>query len=149
MYCTPRSHQSPVRPNQTACCRSVHFLHIPPHSASSLTLSARAIFLCPVTRPNYSIVSQQAACSTPRLPMSSFVWTPASINPSNRSPRPLRCRSCAGRGSSSATGHSFSGEAAHREAPVSGLRNHLLCPRRTVRHGPVHWAEKRDGAIPK
>ena len=117
----------------------------PPHSASSLALSARATFLCPATRPNCSIVSQQAACSTPRLPMSSFVWTPAS----NRSPRPLRCRSCAGRGSSSATGHSFSGEAAHSQAPVSGLRNHLLCPRRTVRHRPVLWAETRGGAIPK
>ena len=60
--------------------------------------------------------------------MPSFVRTPASINLSNRSPRPLCCRSCAGRGSSSATGHSFLGEAVHSQAPVSGLRNHLLCP---------------------
>ena len=30
MYCTPRSHQLPVRPSQTACCRSVRFLHMPP-----------------------------------------------------------------------------------------------------------------------
>ena len=48
-----------------------------------------------------------------------------------------------------ATGHSFSGEAARSQAPVSGLRNHLLCPRRTVRHCPVLWAETRGGAIPK
>ena len=134
-----------VRPR--AAGPSVSCTH--PHSASSLALSTRATFLCPATRPNCSIVSQQAACSAPRLPMSSFVRTPASINPSNRSPHPLRCRSCAGRGSSSATGHCFSGEAARSQAPVSGLRNHLLCPRRTVRHRPVLWAETRGGAIPK
>ena len=71
----------------------------PPHSASSLALSARATFLCPVTRPNSSFVSHQAACSAPHLPMSSFVWTLASINPSKPAPRPLRYRSCTGRAS--------------------------------------------------
>ena len=30
MYCTPQSHQSPVRPGQTTCCRSVRFLRFPP-----------------------------------------------------------------------------------------------------------------------
>ena len=84
----------PVRPHPAM---SIRFMRFPPHSASSLVLSARATFLCPATRPNSSLVSQQATCSAPHLPMSSFVRTPASIN---RSPRPLRCRSCAGRGSS-------------------------------------------------
>ena len=32
----------------------------------------------------------------------------------------------------------------------SNLRDESCCaPRRVVQHGPVHWAEKGDGAIPR
>ena len=56
-----------------------------PHSASSLVLSAWATFLCPTIRLNSSANVYQAACNAPNLLMSSFVWTPTSINPSNQS----------------------------------------------------------------
>lgn len=51
---SPRSHQSPARPSQTASCSVRRFPARLPHPASSLVLSARATFLCPATRPKSS-----------------------------------------------------------------------------------------------
>ena len=53
MYCIPRSHQSPVLPSQTACCRSVRFLRFPPtRPAPSRCLRGRP---SSVLRPDQSL----------------------------------------------------------------------------------------------
>ena len=86
----PASHQLPVRPSQTESC-SVHpFPTLPPHSASSLVLSARACFLCSATRPVFSFVLWRATCNvldlpnTPLLPSTRFHYA------LSRPARPLR-----------------------------------------------------------
>ena len=104
-----------------------------------------------ILRPN-----QTLPLSPSKLPAAPLVFPcPHSFGPlrplTRQTGPPVHCAADLAQGGDlpSATGHSFSREAAHSQAPVSGLQNHLLCPRRTVRHCPVHWAETRGGAIPK
>ena len=144
----------PKVPPIAGTAQSDHVLQVCPFPAHPPPLGQLPHAVCAGDLPLSCDPTKLFHCLTAsrlQRPTSSHVLirTPASINPSNRSPRPLRCRSCAGQGSSSATGPSFSGEAVRSQAPVSGLQNHLLCPRRTVRHRQVLWAETRGGAIPK
>ena len=52
---------------------SVRFLHITPHSASSLVLSARACFPRSATRPVFSFVLWRATCNVLDLPGTPFL----------------------------------------------------------------------------
>ena len=64
----PRSHQSPVRPSQTASCSVRPFPAHTPHSASSLVRSARACFPRCANRPVSSFVLWRATCNVLDLP---------------------------------------------------------------------------------
>ena len=83
----------PVRPCPAV---SVRFLHFPPHSASSLMLSARACFPRFATRPVFSFVLWRATCNVLDLPDTPFLPSTRFHYAFSRPARPLCRPSCAG-----------------------------------------------------
>ena len=78
----PASHQSPVRPSQTTSCSVRPFPALPPHSASSLVLSARACFPLSATRQSSHLSSSEPLAASWIFPVRYSYPALISINPS-------------------------------------------------------------------
>ena len=133
----PASHHSPVRPSQTASYSVRPFPALPPHSASSLVLSAWSSFPRSATQPIFSFVLWRATCNdldfpgTPFLPSTRFHYA------LSRPVRPFHRPSCAGPLSLQIFGSTGRREGCRGCGASPGLQNQMLCPHRAVRRRPV------------